>query len=100
VVSSNKPAPSPGDSDSLRVLIATIACGIAKRRFHIANGVGLQPLWGDSIVCFREMLRRLQSFAETREWEVPSKDWLALVLFQPMGGAKLLSGGSWLGKDR
>jgi len=90
----------PSDSDSLLALIATIKGGIAKRRFHITNGVGLQPLWGDSLVCFQEKLRRLQRFAETHEWEVTSKDWFALVLFQPEGGAKLLSGGSWLGKDR
>jgi hypothetical protein len=90
---------SPSDSDSLRALIATIKCGVAKRRFHITNGEGLKPLWVEGIVNFQEKLRRLQSFAEANEWEVTSRDRFALVLFQPVGGTKLLSGGSCLGRD-
>jgi hypothetical protein len=88
------------DSDSLPALIATIECGIAKRLFHITNGEGLKPLWIEGTVSFREKLWSLHHFAEAHEWEVTSKDKLALVLFQPVGGTKLLSGGSSLGRER
>jgi hypothetical protein len=90
----------PSDSDPLRALIATIKYGIAKRLFHIANGEELKPVWGDAIVSFREKLWTLHHFAETHEWAVTSKDRFALVLFQPVGGTKLLSGGPSLGRDR
>jgi len=90
----------PGPSDPPRSLVDTIKCGIAKRGFYITNAKALEPLWAEGIVSFREKLRRLQYFAEAREWEVTSKDMLALVLFQPQGGSKLLSGGSSLGTDR
>jgi hypothetical protein len=90
----------PGPSESLRSLIDMIECGIAKRGFHITNADGLQRLWGDGIVSFQEKLSRIEHFAETHEWEAASKDRLAFVLFQPVGGTKLLSGGSWLGRDK
>jgi hypothetical protein len=96
------PSPNncPGrNSDSLHALIATIECGIAKRLFHITNGEGLKPLWIEGTFSFREKLWSLHHFAEAHEWEVTSKDKLALVLFQPVGGTKLLSGSS-LGRDR
>ena len=84
----------PSETDSLGLVIAVIRCGIARRQFHITNGDGLKPLWVEGLVSFREKLRRLEHFAEAHEWDVTSKDRLALVLFQPRGGTKLLSGGS------